>query len=278
MTNTSWADRILRVLDVIHSGLDDEIDPATLAATAGFSVHHFHRVFRGMVGESVMAYVRRHRLERAAFRLRYTGGDVATVAFAHGYESHEAFTRAFRAHFGVPPSEYRDGQRAADAKVRAPEFALAQRRVEPERRLLTCRFTGPYDACAPAWEQLMGFALTVPGVRLDRPTLGLVYDDPEITAPEKCRYDAAVEIDAAAPVPALPPGIALRALAGGTYAVLMHEGAYDSILDSYVSLLGGWLPRQGWELADEPVVERYVVPFGSVAPELLRTEVCVRLS
>lgn len=72
--------------------------------------------------------------------------------------------------------------------------------------------------------------------------------------------------------------MAVRTLAGGTYAVLVHAGAYDTILDSYVTLLGGWLPRQGWDLADEPVLERYIVPVGSVAPEQLRTEVCVRLA
>ena len=84
MTATSWADRILRVLDAIHGDLDGNLDPAALAALAGFSLHHFHRVFRGMVGESVMQYIRRHRLERAAFRLRHVGGDVAPTAFAHG--------------------------------------------------------------------------------------------------------------------------------------------------------------------------------------------------
>lgn len=274
MTHTTWADRILRVLDVIHTTLDGDLDPAALAATAGFSLHHFHRVFRGMVGESVMQYIRRQRLERAAFRLRHAGGEVSATAFAHGYDSHEAFTRAFRAHFGVPPREYRDQQRAASDDA----IVSAARRVEPARRLLTCRFTGPYDACAPAWEQLMRVAVGVPGVRLDRPTLGLVYDDPEITAPERCRYDAAVELDASTVLPTLPPGMVERTIAGGTYAVLVHAGAYDTILDSYVALLGRWLPRQGWDLADEPVVERYVVPFGSVPPDELRTEVCVRLA
>ncbi len=225
-----------------------------------------------------MQYVRRQRLERAAFRLRHAGGHVATAAFAHGYESHEAFTRAFRAHFGMPPSEYRDHHHggAEDGRVEPPASAL--RRVDSMRRVLACRFTGPYDACAPAWEQLMAFAPTVSGVRLDRPTLGLVYDDPEITAPDKCRYDAAVEVDPSASLPALPAGIVERTVASGTYAVIVHAGAYDTILESYLTLLGGWLPRQGWDLADEPVVERYVVPFGSVAPEQLRTEVCVRLA
>lgn len=273
MTSPSWADRILRVLDAIHADLDGELDPGTLASLAGFSRHHFHRVFRGMVGESVMQYIRRHRLERAAFRLRHVGGDVAPTAFTHGYDSHEAFTRAFRAHFGMPPSEYRDQfQRKTDA------LPQAQCRREAPRRVLASRFVGPYDACAPAWERLMQQAGAMTGVRFDRPTLGLVYDDPEITAPEQCRYDACIELDDVTPVPVLPAGLSVRTIPGGTYAVLQHVGGYDTILDSYVALLGSWLPRQQWELSDEPVVERYVVPFGSVSVDQLRTDVCVRLA
>lgn len=275
MTATSWADRILRVLDAIHGDLDGDLDPAALAELAGFSLHHFHRVFRGMVGESVMQYIRRHRLERAAFRLRHVGGEVATTAFAHGYESHEAFSRAFRAHFGMPPSEYRDQHRVRGASAALP---AVQRRQEPPRRVLAIRYTGPYDACASAWERLMQYAGSMSGVRFDRPTIGLVYDDPEITAPERCRYDACIEIDETVASEALPSGLKVRTISGGTYAVLQHVGSYDTILETYVALLGAWLPRQGWELSDEPVVERYVVPFGSVPVEQLRTDVCVRLA
>lgn len=124
----------------------------------------------------------------------------------------------------------------------------------------------------------MQFAGAIPGVRFDRPTIGLVYDDPEITAPERCRYDACIEIDDEVAADAVPAGLKVRTIAGGTYAVLQHAGSYDTILDSYVALLGAWLPRQAWELSDEPVVERYVVSFGTVPVEQLRTDVCVRLA
>ncbi|MEL6185057.1 MAG: helix-turn-helix transcriptional regulator, partial [Myxococcota bacterium] len=97
-----WADRVLDVLDEIHARLDDDtLEPAQLADHAGFSRHHFHRVFRGMTGESVMGLVRRLRMERAAQRLRFGDAPVTDVALASGYGSHEAFTRAFRDRFGV---------------------------------------------------------------------------------------------------------------------------------------------------------------------------------
>ena len=86
--------RILRVLVYIQGHLDDVISLDDLAAVAHFSPYYFHRVFRGMVGESVMGHVRRLRLERAAHRLKSGDHPVTRVAFEAGYETHEAFIRA----------------------------------------------------------------------------------------------------------------------------------------------------------------------------------------
>ena len=55
----------------------------------------------------------------------------------------------------------------------------------------------------------------------------------------------------------------------------IHAGL-DEELDP--GALGTWLPRQGWELANEPVVERYLIPVGQAPVPELRTEVCVRLT
>ena len=81
--------------------------PATLAEAAGFSAFHFSRMFTGMVGESPGEFLRRLRLERAARALQ-SRERVTEVAFDAGYESLEAFSRAFRAAFGCAPSEFAD--------------------------------------------------------------------------------------------------------------------------------------------------------------------------
>lgn len=272
MTTTSWTDRILRALDHIHANLDDgELQPERLAELAGFSLHHFHRVFRGMVGESVMGYIRRLRLERAAFRLRHAGGEVTPLALSFGYDSHEAFTRAFRAHFGVPPSVYRDQQHAAHAAN-----ITATVRQEPRRRLLVKPFVGPYHACGAAWGELMQqvAARSLPALG---PTIGLVHDDPEITAPEQCRYEAGWLLPAELPLTP-PPGFATRELPPGRFATALHRGPYATILDTYVGLLGRWLPRQSLELTEEPVLEIYLDAPGSVPDDQLRTEVAVRIA
>src|SRR5262252_10971797 len=104
--------RILGVLVHIQNHLDSPLPLDELAEVAHFSPFHFHRVFRGMVGESVKEHVRRLRLERAAHRLRFTGQPVTEIAFDAGYETHESFTRAFGVMFGEAPTEFRNNHRA----------------------------------------------------------------------------------------------------------------------------------------------------------------------
>ncbi len=106
-TLDDYTARILRVLEHIQHNLDAAMAPAELARVASFSPYHFQRIFRGMVGESVMGHIRRLRLERAAAKLKHTDRSVTHLAFAAGYETHEAFTRAFASHFGCPPSKFR---------------------------------------------------------------------------------------------------------------------------------------------------------------------------
>lgn len=271
-TESAWVDRIAKVVDHVQSHLDEELAPEELASLAGFSLHHFHRVFRGITGESVMGFVRRLRLERAAQRLRFGREPVTRVAFEAGYGSHEAFTRAFRARFGQAPSEYRRVMPAAAA-------IDAEVREEPLRHVLALRYVGPYEACGAAWGQMAGFAAQR-RIPLDDIGLGLAYDDPDVTDADKLRYDACIPLDpdAIAALGELPPGYSARTIPGGTYAVALHHGSFETILDTYVALLGSWLPRRGVELADEPVVERYLRAPGEVAPEDQLTEVLVRLA
>jgi AraC family transcriptional regulator len=101
------ADCIENVMKYIRVHISEPIDRETLAAVAGFSIPHFHRVFRAHVGESAISYVRRLRLERAARKLRMGAVDITEVALAAGYDTHAAFSKAFKQHFGLSPSEFR---------------------------------------------------------------------------------------------------------------------------------------------------------------------------
>ena len=101
------ADCIEEVIRYIRMHMSEPLRRETLAEVAGFSVPHFHRVFRAHVGESAISYVRRLRLERAARKLRMGAVDITEVALASGYDTHAAFSKAFKQQFGLRPSEFR---------------------------------------------------------------------------------------------------------------------------------------------------------------------------
>lgn len=99
--------RIEAVKRYIRDHITESFDCTTLAAVAGFSVPHLYRVFLQQVGESPKAYVRRLRLERAGRKLRMGASDIGEVALAAGYGSHNAFSKAFKQHFGLSPQAFR---------------------------------------------------------------------------------------------------------------------------------------------------------------------------
>ena len=102
-----YSDCIEEVMRYIRAHINEPLDRETLASVAGFSIPHFHRVFRAQVGESAASYVRRLRLIRAGQKLRMGAVDITEVALAAGYDSHAAFGKAFKQQFGLSPSEFR---------------------------------------------------------------------------------------------------------------------------------------------------------------------------
>jgi len=91
----------------IREHINEPLNRELLAEVAGFSVPHFHRVFTAQVGESAVSYVRRLRMERAGRKLRMGAVDITEVALATGYDTHAAFSKAFKQQFGLSPSEFR---------------------------------------------------------------------------------------------------------------------------------------------------------------------------
>jgi AraC family transcriptional regulator len=102
-----YSECIEDVMRYIREHISEPLDREMLAGVAGFSVPHFHRVFTAHVGESAASYVRRLRMERAGRKLRMGAVNITEVALAAGYDTHAAFSKAFKQQFGLSPSEFR---------------------------------------------------------------------------------------------------------------------------------------------------------------------------
>jgi transcriptional regulator GlxA family with amidase domain len=98
---------------------------SVMARKACFSQRQFHRLTLHVLGETPARHQRRVRLDRAAWLLLTTRATVLDIALQTGWESHEVFTRAFRARFGGTPSAFRkDRGKSLPQSLRAA-FAIA---------------------------------------------------------------------------------------------------------------------------------------------------------
>lgn len=114
-----YSECIEAVMRYIREHISEPLDREMLAGVAGFSVPHFQRVFTARVGESAASYVRRLRMERAGRKLRMGAVNITEVALAAGYDTHAAFSKAFKQQFGLSPSEFRQlGCRTATQLLR----------------------------------------------------------------------------------------------------------------------------------------------------------------
>ncbi len=109
---------VLRSLELIESRIAEKMTVERIALSAHFSKNHYQRLFREIVGESVMGYVTRRRLQLAAGALLESDASVLDIALDYGYDSRDGFTRVFKAHVGVTPSEYRRHGLAAPTNTR----------------------------------------------------------------------------------------------------------------------------------------------------------------
>ena len=271
---------VLRAITCIQRELDVALDLGTLAKDAALSPLHFHRIFRGMVGETPLELHRRLRLERSAHALATSETPVVRLAFEAGYETHESFTRAFGACYGLAPSVFR--QRASEAReacTRPPVVELrsssgihftrheppvfsreaTNMKVDheelPELRIAALRHIGPYQLISEAFARLGAIAgpaklFLTPGTMM----IALYHDDPEATPASELRSDAGLTL--AEDVP-LPSGTSEMRVPAGRHARTTHVGPYATISDTWIRFMGGWLPASGEELREGPSFEIY---------------------
>lgn len=280
-SRTEYEKRMHRVLEHIDQHLDEALNLEMLAEVAHFSSFHFHRLFSAWMGETLGDYLRRRRLEVAAMRLASQPRlSVLDAALSVGFGSGESFARAFRNRFGCSPTDWRAQQMThransnpgqlngkidpAPTALRAEHDDSVTGHLEEvmnvkliDRQPVTVaylRHLGPYGKPLALFWQRQYYPWAVTNNLLDRPRYGISHDDPGVTAPEQCRYDAGAEVSAEF----VPTGKAFKTmLPGGRYACLDFKGTAEQIGGAWTALLRDWLPSSGLQLDARPCFESY---------------------
>ncbi|HVA92588.1 MAG TPA: AraC family transcriptional regulator [Chloroflexota bacterium] len=106
-----WQDRMNRTIAWIEQHLREEIEWEDAAREANCSLFHFLRMFEVITGLTAGDYARRRRLSLAAMELASGDAKIIDLALCYGYDSPDAFAKAFRKLFGCTPTEARRPRR-----------------------------------------------------------------------------------------------------------------------------------------------------------------------
>jgi AraC family transcriptional regulator len=267
-TELDYRRRIARVIEAIlmQPGAPHTVE--SLSAIAHFSPYHFHRVYKSLTGETVAETIQRLRLAEAANRLTNDLDSVTDVAADVGYESAQAFARAFRKFAGVSPGEFRSRQRdlmasrhrLADNKDGGQLAADAHAQTVTTFELspltaLCLRHDGPTSTIGQTYRLLLRLLGIDAASAKNYQTIGLCTGNPEERG--SFRYFAGIVCDEdQGPVGSLEP---VR-LQGGLYASQRLVGPYALIAPTFRALFAGWLPRSAFLADERPALEMYRDP------------------
>lgn len=286
--NKEYKVRINRAIQYIEVNLTNKISLSEVADVSHFSAYHFHRIFTGIVGETVNDYIIRRRLEGAVNLLIFkTELSVTQVALDSGFSSAANFSKAVKLHFGFSPSEIRNPDKVKNSKIgkisskygkdfnpsdlypnRITNEVMNKTNLEDtnmnvevreldRQRVCTLASERGYepDAIYQAWDKLIEWA-TFNGIQQgSQERFAFAYDNPTVTPVDKCRYTASVVIseDVQVKSPFL-----LSEIPKGKYAVFHFKGSPEETIKAQLSIYSDWLPNSGFEPDDFPMLERYM--------------------
>lgn len=274
-TRIDYGRRVARVMAYIADHLDDDLSLETLAEIACFSPCHFHRIYRGIAGETASDTIRRLRLHRAANELVRSERPIERIARRAGYGSVEAFTRAFGADHGHPPAAYRARLTPFHVPLNGDDsMTPVTIKTFSGAHVAALEHHGDYQAIGRRFDELAAWAAGHGLLETPRRWFGIYYDDPASVPVAELRSEAAIEVDPDMP---LGEGMTRREIPPLRVASILHKGPYAELERAYRQLYGEWLPASGEEPSDRPCFEHYINDARTVPPSELLTEVFLPL-
>lgn len=267
-----------RVAQYVHEHLGEPVTVEILAAEAGVSKFHLNRIFHSVTGFQLGEFVARRRMERAYLLLVKGEDSVLDIALEVGYESHPAFSRAFRKVFGLRPAEVKNEQierwRIPDTLKRPSPAG-----VKP-------------DVCGPLDQPLLGFygqgfvnqsfvelaqdlfgklhnLLLNYGFRpAELRHFGVALESPWQVEHDQARFFAGVLIEGCEEL----PGLELYRCAPASWVRVRHRGAHRDIWKTVSRFYADTVIPCGYSLCDQALVQEYRNDPRGTEPAQLETD------
>ena len=256
---------VSETLEFIERNLTEEIGVPDICAQIPLSAVQAQRLFRGLVGDSMGSYLRIRRLSEAAEAIRSNPKmRILDVAVLYQFGSQEAFARAFKAHFGVKPTEITSHSSLLNLKKKPSLNAEKLRSLQklsatlitmPERHFigLKSQIISPLDPDCDCfgvvprlWEDFYQRRREIKP-RKSSVNYGIGVTSTGSMLDTSLSYLAGHEVDPSVEVPA---DMHLLRLPPTAYAEFRLQGSGREIHTAIDYIYGIWLPGSGHERAE----------------------------
>lgn len=286
----NYQQRFNTVLTYIESHLDQELSVEHLSQVANLSKYHFHRQFSALFGLGISAYIKQLRLKRATHQLAYRlNTKIIDIALMNGYESSEAFSRAFKLSVGQSPSEFRKAPDWNSWHEQQPSLTTLRKfKMEQQEKyfdvdiisfneikIAVLEHRGALQALSNSIRNFIAWRRENKLPPNISRTFNLAYNDPEFTPAKDIRFDlcAAIKSD----VEANDYGIITKSIPAGRCARVRHIGSDDKLGFIANYLYSTWLDNHNEELRDFPLFFERVKFFPDVPENEAITDIYLPL-
>jgi len=270
-----------RAIDYIEEHLAGEIDLAEVAKVAGCMQTHLNRMFLSITDVSVSEYIRRRRMTLAAGDLQNTEMSILDIALKYGYQSPDAFARAFKAQHGITPSQARKYGVSLTAYgkitfilsikgVTAMNYRLEEKeaiRVVGVKKWFCSEGGQQFKEIPKMWDEFpVNKQETLDKISKDHAMVGLCAD----------MYNNGFDYWIGTMTEEIcPEGFEEMTIPACTWAIFEAVGslrpAPNALQDITKRIFSEWLPNSGYEHAMAPEIEYY--PAGDMADPKYKCEV-----
>jgi len=249
--------RIEQAIEFIEQNLDKPITLTEIADSTSFSMFYLTRLFNQILGETIMEYVRKRRLTLASRELIKTDTPIIEISLDCGYDSQEAFTRAFKKVFKMTPAKFRkrgmpiitlERQRLNLANIISRRrFKMKEPKIinRESFQIVGMLYRGKNEKgeIATMWQKFIG---KHPKRIFEETSYGVCFTPLGEFGEGVFDYIAGFEEKSTI---VILDGMVSKIVPGGKWLVFEHKGKLDTLGNTYKYIYGQYIPDSKFEPA-----------------------------
>lgn len=286
MHNNTQLERYKKLRAFIDENFKEDINIERVEEVSFYSYRNINRIFEAIHLETIGAYVKRLRLNKAAQYLLYSELGVMDIAFEVGFEDRAAFSKAFKKKYGRSPAAFRSDNVA--------HFESEQQHIldleGPDREKLTydvvhlpdfefifLEYRGAEDdfsAMEAIISQLYQYVSDKNILTSNTQLISEIIDYSDASEDIRLQYNQGCILER--PLDFKPEGLfRIKKHRRQKYARFIHEGSYESYLEFYRKIYAFWMWDVALELVDRPNVELHPNDVHIGPSDIQRTEIYI---